>query len=176
MNPSIPILRRLSAFALICLLPAVACAAPPAADCLARLQALAGDWTGTVTERDTGPAVCVTYRLTAGGSAVVEHLFPGDPHEMMTVYHLDSDRLLLTHYCAMKNQPRMVLDPASTATEFIFTLAGGTNLIPGKGTYMHAGRIRFIDADTSEAEWEVLTDGKPVGQNRFFLKRVKAKA
>ena len=152
---------------------ASALAAPPAADCLARLQSLAGDWSGTVKEGDTAPTVRVTYRLVGNGSAVVEDLFPGTPHAMMTVYHLDGDRLVLTHYCAMKNQPHMMLDPASTATEFIFTFAGGTNLTPGHGSYMDSGWIRFIDADTLEAEWRMLTDGKPVGTNRFYLKRVK---
>ena len=162
---------RLAALLFACGVSAIA--APPAADCLARLQSLAGDWTGTAKEGDAAPAVRVTYRLVGNGSAVVENLFPGTPHEMMTVYHLDGDRLMLTHYCAMKNQPRMQLDPASTATEFIFAFAGGTNLTPGHGSYMDAGRIRFIDADTIEAEWEMLTDGKPAGTNRFFLERVK---
>ena len=162
---------RLAALLLTCGISAIA--APPAADCLAKLQSLAGDWSGTVKEGDAAPAVRVTYRLIGNGSAVVESLFPGTPHEMMTVYHLDGDRLMLTHYCAMKNQPRMMLDSSSTAAEFIFTFAGGTNLTPGHGSYMDSGRIRFIDADTIEAEWEMLTDGKPTGMNRFFLKRVK---
>jgi len=152
---------------------AAAVAAPPAVDCLAKLQSLVGDWSGTAKDEDSGGPVRVSYRLTGAGSVVVENLFPGTPHEMMTVYHLDGDRLMLTHYCAAKNQPRMVLDPASTTGEFIFTFAGGTNLTPGQGTYMSGARIRFVDADTIESAWELLSDGKPAGTKRFFLKRVK---
>ncbi len=171
MRTSLALFGRLAALFLAGTL--VATAAPPAADCLARLQSLVGDWSGTARDAGPGLPVHVTYRLTGGGSVVVESLFPGTPHEMMTTYHLDGDQLMLTHYCAMKNQPRMVLDPASTADEFIFTFAGGTNLTPGHGSYMHAGRIRFIDADTIETEWEVLTDGKPAGTKHFSLQREK---
>ncbi|MCK7511304.1 MAG: hypothetical protein MZV70_49445 [Desulfobacterales bacterium] len=64
-------------------------------------------------DKDNGPAVSVTYRITANGSVVLETLFPGTDHEMLTLYHLDNDRLGLTHYCAMGNQPRMELDPSS---------------------------------------------------------------
>ena len=51
--------------------------------------------------------VVSTYRVTAAGSAVMEVLFPGTDHEMVTVYHQDGDDLILTHYCAAGNQPRM---------------------------------------------------------------------
>ena len=49
-------------------------------------------------------------RTTGGGSAVTETLFPGTAHEMMSVYHMDGDDLVLTHYCAGGNQPRMMLE------------------------------------------------------------------
>ena len=163
---------RLAAGLLAAALPALA--APPAADCLARLQTLVGDWSGTAQGSDSGQPVHVTYRLTGGGSALVENLFPGTPHEMMTVYHLDGDKLMLTHYCAAKNQPRMVMDPASTADELNFIFVDGTNLTPGQGTYMAGAHLRFVDADTIESGWDLLSDGKPAGTKKFFLKRVKA--
>jgi hypothetical protein len=48
----------------------------------------------------TGMPVRVEYRVTGAGSAVVETLFPGTPHEMVTVYHARKGVLCMTHYCA----------------------------------------------------------------------------
>ena len=48
----------------------------------------------------------MVYGVTAAGTAVMEALFPETDHEMLTVYHLEGNDLVLTHYCAMGNQPR----------------------------------------------------------------------
>ena len=50
----------------------------------------------------------IVYSVIAAGSAVHEHMFPGGPHEMVTVYHLDGPDLLLTHYCAAGNKKLML--------------------------------------------------------------------
>jgi len=136
-----------------------------------RLKQLTGEWNGTVQEKENGPAASVRYRVTANGSAVVEILFPDTAHEMMTVYHMDGERLILTHYCAVGNQPRMVLDPASTHQLLVFTFAGGTNMKSEKDLHMHSGRIRLVDDATIESEWDVYRDGDKVDTNRFFLSR-----
>src|SRR5437868_15374337 len=71
------------------------------------LKGLAGEWTGKAKHGDMEHEATVTYKVTAGGSAVVETVFPGTEHEMVTVYHQDGDDLVLTHYCMLGNQPRM---------------------------------------------------------------------
>ncbi|HSR51337.1 MAG TPA: hypothetical protein VLV83_10950, partial [Acidobacteriota bacterium] len=70
-----------------------------------RLQELAGDWRGFIRERDQ--EAFVNYRLTGGGSALIETFGRGEQGSMSTVYHLDGNDLRLTHYCGAKNQPRM---------------------------------------------------------------------
>jgi len=45
-------------------------------------EALSGDWTLNGGDSSVG----VSYHVTAAGSAVVETLFPGTPHEMVSVY------------------------------------------------------------------------------------------
>jgi hypothetical protein len=79
---------------------------------------------------------------------------------MMTMYHLDGSRLLLTHYCAAGNQPRMearAFNPESGELDFGFLDA--TNLTPGAG-HMHAARIRVIDHDHFAAEWDFYENGE----------------
>jgi hypothetical protein len=139
-----------------------------ARDALGRLKGLVGTWTGTAAG---GPAT-VRYRLTGGGSAVVEEMFPGTAHEMMSVYHLDGDDLRMTHYCAAGNQPRMKLDrAASSPVELVFAFDGGSNLDPAKDAHMHEGRILLIDAGTVEGRWTGWNAGEPTGTNVFKLKR-----
>ena len=72
-----------------------------------------GDWDGHVTSPD-GPPARVEFRLAGNGSALVERLFPGTDHEMVSIYHLVGSDLVLTHYCAMANQPRMKLVAGGT--------------------------------------------------------------
>jgi hypothetical protein len=149
----------------------------PAADGAAlfeRLKALEGEWTG-----QAGPAAgekidaTVTYRTTAAGSAVMETLFPGTPHEMVTMYTLDRGVVVLTHYCAMRNQPRMRGRPGPAPNEAIFDFAGGANLDPKKDTFMHDARIVFVDADHVHAEWTGWQGGRPAEKKVFELERRK---
>ena len=137
----------------------------------AQLQTLAGGWQGTVMQTN-GPRTTVDYRLTSGGQTVMEVLFGGTSHEMVSMYHLDGPDLVITHFCAMGNQPRMRLDRTSSSTnELIFVFSGGSNLDPAKDVHVHDGWIRRIAPDRLEAGWTLHQDGKPIGTNLFFLHR-----
>ena len=71
-----------------------------------RLKQLEGEWRGKSTK---GWTEKVEYSVIAGGSVLMERSFGAHPNEWMaTMIHLDRDRLLLTHYCIAKNQPRLV--------------------------------------------------------------------
>ena len=144
---------------------------------LQKLKTLAGEWRGHVVT-EGGPEASVVYSVTAGGSTVTEKLFPGTAHEMVTMYHLDGNDLVLTHYCAMGNQPRMRLVKASGTdpVELRFDFTGGSNIDPAKDMHMHAGTLTLRGGDRLEAEWAVYDEGKQAGANRFFLDRVKAAA
>src|SRR5262245_59268750 len=71
------------------------------------LKTLAGDWerVGGGGHQHGSAARGTTFRITAAGSSVLETILPGDPSEMLSVYHMDGDELLLTHYCALHNAP-----------------------------------------------------------------------
>jgi hypothetical protein len=79
-----------------------------------KLKGLAGEWRGAEGEKDKRYPATVTYRTTSGGSAVVETIFPGSDQEMVTLYHLEGDKPVLTHYCMLANPPKMTSTDKST--------------------------------------------------------------
>lgn len=130
-----------------------------------RMKTLAGTW--------EGQAAIVNYRVASGGSVVEETLFPGTPHEMISMYYVVGGDLVLTHYCAMANQPRMRLDrKASTPDRLVFVFDGGTNFDPAKDTHVHSGVVEW-QGETLHNAWAVYSAGKPAGQNEFVLTRKK---
>ena len=113
-------------------------AATTAGDAFASLKKLQGEWRGPAMQKGMPPSHSI-YRVTAGGSAVQETIFPGTKMEMLSVYHMDKGRLLMTHYCALGNQPRMKLNTRkSTAGELVFDFDGGTNLNARRDMHMHS--------------------------------------
>jgi hypothetical protein len=135
-----------------------------------KLKTLAGDWTG---QGPQGMATPVSYKVSANGSVVMETLFSGTPHEMITMYHLAGGDLVATHYCAGANQPHFKLDTErSTPNELIFAFDGGTNLDSAKEGYMHGAQIDFMPDGRVDSRWEVYASGKPAGAHTFHLARV----
>jgi hypothetical protein len=131
----------------------------------ASIKSLKGDWRGPAAMKGMPPSHSV-FRITAGGSAVQETIFPGTSMEMLSVYHMDKGNLLMTHYCALGNQPRMKLNPKkSTAQELVFDFDGGTNFNPRRDKHMHSltlklsarGKSAASRLTTSGTSW---TDGK----------------
>lgn len=154
---------------------AAAATAPPAvgsAAALERLKTLAGEWIDVDGSTGQQGQVVVTYRVTGAGSAVVETLFPGLPMEMTTVYHRDGDDLVLTHFCAAGNQPRMRARKPAGDT-LVFEFDGGTNLDPAKDGHMHSGTLRFVGPDRVDTEWQGWQNGSPEGAHlaKFHLAR-----
>jgi hypothetical protein len=135
----------------------------------ARVKSLAGDWEGRTAGPDSAPAR-VEFRLSGGGSTVVERMFPGTEHEMVTVYHMAGEDLVLTHYCAMGNQPRMKLVSGGAAGELVFDFVGGDNIEPATTTHMHTGRMT-ISSESYEARWTVYREGREAGSHGFAMKR-----
>jgi hypothetical protein len=135
------------------------------------LKRLAGHWRGHVMKTD-GPSASVQWKVTAGGSAVMETQFVGTPHEMVSVYYMDGDALILTHYCAAQNQPRMRLKSAG-ATTWTFEFAGGTSFDPTKDAHIHEGVIRKTGGTQYEADWVLWNKGGPAETNRFYMKKAQ---
>ncbi len=138
---------------------------------------LAGDWVGKEVSgkgTEAGQEVNVNYKVTSAGSAVVETLLPGTPHEMVTVIHPDGDHLVLTHYCALGNQPRMKADGKTEGNKVAFKFDSASNLKSDQDMHMHEVTYTFVDKDTIKAEWTHYNEGKAAGTVVFELKRKKA--
>lgn len=152
-----------------------ACGAEPTAAqskaAFEKLKTLQGEWVDTAGDAHKKPGTNVTYRVVANGSAVIETMFPGEVHEMVTVYYLDGDQLVLTHYCAAKNQPRMkAVTIGDDRIDFDFT--GGSNINPAKDMHMHNGHLKWMDADTVSGEWVGWANGKASDHTvKFEMKR-----
>jgi hypothetical protein len=133
------------------------------------LKGLAGTWEGA-PEGDL--EFRVTYRLAAGGSVVMETLFPGSDHEMISMYHLDGDELVLTHYCSMGNQPRMKLDRGkSTPEHLVFAFTGGTNFDPKRDGHIHSGTIDLVAPNALKSSWAYYEGSVQKDTKDFDLKR-----
>jgi hypothetical protein len=142
-----------------------------------RLRGLAGTWKGEfgMGESKTTNQTEVRYRVTSGGSAVEEVLFGGTDHEMVTMYHLDGPRLLLTHYCAAGNQPTMVLLPGDDPAVLRFDFLRATNLKGPDDGHMHEAVIELPAPDRLRATWTYWEGGKPGHAAVIESRRAEAK-
>jgi hypothetical protein len=126
-----------------------------------RLLQLVGDWEEqSPKDPATKGTTMIQYRLTGGGTALAETIFPGTKIEMLSVYYRDGDGLAMNHFCCVGNQPRFQAKIGKNKDELIFEFAGGPNIDPSKDMHIHGGVIRFVDADHIHSEWYMFNDGK----------------
>jgi hypothetical protein len=147
----------------------------PAGAALEQLKQLAGTWVQADEQGRPTDKVVSVFKVTAGGSAVHETIFPGSPHEMVTLYHKDGPDLVLTHYCAAGNQPRMKRDPKDPAGTLRFEFAGGSNLDHAKDAHMHEGSITVVDKDRIVWNWVGYQGGKADEGHKVGMKLVRKK-
>ncbi len=130
--------------------------APP--DVMDRFRAMDGVWTATYDNPDFPPAE-TKYRTIAEGSVVVETIFEGQPHEMITVIYLDGDQLRATHYCAMQNQPNLIAETITPGVVEFATL-DVTNIASPDAGYMGAARYEWVDNDHVTVRWTSFENGQ----------------
>ena len=138
---------------------------------LDRIKALAGEWVAAEDSEMVKKGDLVSrYVVSSAGTAVVETVFPGSQHEMVTVYHLDGSDLVLTHYCMEGNQPRMRARKADGA-RIDFAFEGGTNIDAARTKHMNSAWIEFVGADEIRNQWTEIADGKTVFVAKSHLVR-----
>lgn len=123
-----------------------------------RMKTLVGKWQG---ESPMIGKMNTEFRLIAGDSVIEERFAGGTPMEMLSVYHDVNGKLTMTHYCMLRNQPRMKL-VKSTANSLTFDLAPTPGLNAAKDKHMHGATYTFLDADHFKLEGVSWENGKSV--------------
>jgi hypothetical protein len=122
-----------------------------------RLKALVGDWDIE----------------SSRGKAHIEHFTEPGGQEMLSAYHLDGSRLVLTHYCLAGNQPQMVAEKFDRASgELDFAFAGGANISPGAG-HMHDAVFHLASKDRFDAKWDFVEAGRVKFSEEIHYTRTK---
>ena len=146
--------------------------AEDAAAAYARFKTLAGEWVGKSTEGWTDREI---ISVIARESAVMNiSNFEGHPGEtMVTMVHLDGDRLMLTHYCVARNQPRLEATSIEDDGRTIkFTFRDGTNL-PSRDTgHMDKAIFRFADDAHYSSQWTFYKDGQESWMEEIVYERI----
>jgi hypothetical protein len=135
-----------------------------------RFRELEGTWIGESTK---GWRESVSFRTIAGGSALVETSFDAHPNEtMLTIFQLDGDDLVLTHYCVAKNQPHLRATAFSEDGRTVtFTFAGGGNLADRNRGHMDQAVFQFDSPDRISSKWTWYQNGTKRWLEEIHLER-----
>ena len=134
-----------------------------------KLKSLEGSWAGKGSQ---GQPIQVTFRVTSNGSAIMSEIEGSE--DMISMIHLDGDRLMLTHYCATGNQPRMVGKMTPDGKAVAFDFLDVTNFNSSQPGHMQHVVLTMLDANHHTEDWSFLTqDGKLQEHQLFDLRRTK---
>jgi hypothetical protein len=134
-----------------------------------QLKTLVGHWEGATSDGKKGE---VSYELISGGGVVMERLHPGNEPEMITMYTLEGDRILVTHYCSAGNQPTMQTAPSPAANgklEFHFLRLAGAKS-PDEGR-MVSLTVTIPDKNHLNQVWTFDDHGKTMTENLTFTRK-----
>lgn len=136
---------------------------------------LAGEWRladedGNILEGEN--AATTRFDVSSAGNVVREIMFVGQPHEMTNLYHLDGQQLVVTHYCAVGNQPRMRSAEVAPG-RIAFKLDQVTNFTAKDQTCMGGLVLEIPDSNTVREVWTHFKSGKAGEPTVITLKRVK---
>jgi len=135
-----------------------------------RLATLKGEWSG----EQEGVKVSVIYTLTANDSALMEEFRPEKGAVMITMFTVDGDHLIATHYCSAKNQPQMITSAVTDGQKpLAFSLARVTGLKSPDDWHNTGLTVIQEDNDHLTQEWTYESKGKS-GKRIFRYTRVRS--
>ena len=134
-----------------------------------RLASLQGQWEG----EEKGSKFNVIYTLTANGSALMEEFRPHSGPVMITMFTVDGDHLIATHYCSARNQPHMVTSAITDVQKpLVFSLTAITGLKSPNDWHNTGLTVIQEDNDHLTQEWFYQSKGR-TGKNIFRFTRVR---
>jgi hypothetical protein len=135
-----------------------------------QLKSLTGSWEGKDAE---GKPIQVSFRDTAGGSALMSEIHGHGPENMVSMIHLDGpNRLILTHYCGAGNQPRMQASSSSDGKTITFDFFDGTNIASPEAGHMQQVVIAVLDPNHHTELWTFKDHGQEM-KELFDLRRAE---
>jgi hypothetical protein len=137
-----------------------------------KMKTLDGAWAGTMLEGGKEYPATTRFMMVSDGSALMGWLGEGTSDEMVTIFHLDGNKLMATHYCAAHNQPRMVATPGRDPNRVVFDFKDGTNIGPNDG-HMQAVAFIFDGPDHHIEEWTYVDNHGKLSTGRFDFRRKK---
>ena len=168
-------MKRTLLFSAVSMMALLAGAASLAADktkseeAFDRLASLKGKWEG----QQDGVKISLVYTLTANGSALMEEFRPESGPVMVTMFTVDGDHLIATHYCSAKNQPQMVTSAITDAQKpLAFSLARITGLKSPADWHNTGLTVIQEDSDHLTQEWTYQSKGK-TGKTVFRYTRAR---
>jgi len=134
-----------------------------------RLASLQGRREG----EEKGSKFNVIYTLTANGSALMEEFRPHSGPVMITMFTVDGDHLIATHYCSARNQPHMVTSAITDVQKpLVFSLTAITGLKSPNDWHNTGLTVIQEDNDHLTQEWTYEAKGKS-GKSVFRFTRVR---
>ena len=132
-----------------------------------KLKSLNGTWEGKASN---GQTVQVDNRTTSGGSAIMSEIKGYE--DMVSMIHMDGDRVLMTHYCGAGNQPRFTASLSPDGKIVTFDYLDATNL-SAQPAHMQHVVFTVPDANHHSEDWTfVQPDGKQMHEH-FDLQRTQ---
>lgn len=130
------------------------------------IKNMPGTWEGKMSD---GRAVQVNFKVTGGGSAVMSEILGKE--DMISMFHLDGpNKLLLTHYCTIGNQPRMQASISPDGRTMTFNFVDATNLDSPDAGHMQRMILTLVDDNHHTEEWIYADHGKEI-KRVFDLRR-----
>jgi hypothetical protein len=144
-------LARISAALLLVLTTTAAFAQTDAQKSFDKVKSLEGKWEAKGPD---GHPMQVSFRVTAAGSAIMSEIAVHG-EDMITMFHLDgANRLLMTHYCSVGNQPHMVASVSPDGKTITFDYLDANNLDPSQPGHMKRMVLTMVDATHHNEVWD----------------------
>ncbi len=160
--------RWMSVALLVVLCATLANAADPPV--FTKLKKLVGTWE---SKHPDGKTSETTVASVSAGSVLLMTQPDEGYGSMVTMIHPDGDRVLLTHYCSAKNQPRMVAEAMPDGKSVKFNYLDATNVLEGQPGVMRSVILSMPDDDHMSQQWTFRgADGKEMTET-FHLARKK---
>jgi hypothetical protein len=134
-----------------------------------KMKTLAGSWQGTIM----GISIDITIRVASSGTAILHEAQrdkPGPPQHEITMFYVDEDRLLATHYCDAGNRARLEgkMSADGNTIEFSFLDVAGST----QGGLVKRMVFTLIDANKHVIELTfIMPNGKPVELRGEFQRK-----